>query len=272
MPEVLGTGTDRGFSMAGYGIGLGVSGFRLSRAGFLPSSVSNMRTWFDASNTASVFQSAGGAACTADGDPIGQLQDLSGNTLHVAQTDSLKKPAWRTNVQNGKAVARFDGSNDFLSIATAGVWNTGYQHTMYAVFSPHTLHNGYPVDCSTDNNVNRRFIILNSDGSTLVGRDGGSANYISSTYAANVWYVFVSVLNGPSGYLKVNGTTVNANASATTSTTQSASPFALGGRYTDSTEKYDGDIGEILIYQGAHDLATVQSMENYLKSKWGITY
>ena len=51
---------------------------------------------------------------TADTDPVGRVDDLSGNGLHLLQATGGNKPAYRT----GSTRVLFDGVNDYLSVAT----------------------------------------------------------------------------------------------------------------------------------------------------------
>jgi hypothetical protein len=72
----------------------------------------------DFSDVSTLFtDSAGTTPVTADGQVVGKGTDLSGNNRHALQAgaDGLK-PVYKTNIQNGRSVARFDGSDDLLTI------------------------------------------------------------------------------------------------------------------------------------------------------------
>ena len=49
-----------------------------------------------------------------DTQPVGRWDDASGGGRHLLQATGGFRPAFYTNIQNGRAVVRFDGSDDFL--------------------------------------------------------------------------------------------------------------------------------------------------------------
>lgn len=55
-----------------------------------------------------------------DGDPIATGQDSSGNGRHMTAAGSAR-PTWQTAELDGKAVARFDGTDDVAGIADTGL-------------------------------------------------------------------------------------------------------------------------------------------------------
>src|SRR3989304_2387171 len=72
--------------------------------------------WLDFSDTSTLFtDSSGTIPVTADGDVIGYAADLSGNGNHATQGTLANKPLYKTGIQNGLSVARFDGSDRLLS-------------------------------------------------------------------------------------------------------------------------------------------------------------
>lgn len=53
----------------------------------------------------------------SDGDPVSTWSDVSGNSRHG--TNSLTaRPTYKTKIQGGQPVIRFDGSNDYLNVAS----------------------------------------------------------------------------------------------------------------------------------------------------------
>lgn len=48
-----------------------------------------------------------------DGDSIATLVDHSGNGLHITQSDEYKRAVYKTNIQNNRPSARFDGVDDW---------------------------------------------------------------------------------------------------------------------------------------------------------------
>ena len=87
---------------------------------FTPDQVTGIYAWYRAD--LGTYQTVSGSAATADGNPVGEWQDQSGNGYHLAQSTSGNRPALKTNILNGHPVLRFDGSNDWLQAALASDW------------------------------------------------------------------------------------------------------------------------------------------------------
>lgn len=88
-------------------------------SGWLPSALfaaSELGVWYDPSDFSSMFQdSAGTTPVTAVGDPVGKINDKSGNGKHATQSTSAARPVLRQDGA-GKYYLEFDGTDDSLSI------------------------------------------------------------------------------------------------------------------------------------------------------------
>lgn len=82
----------------------------------MPPPSTGLQLWLEAD--AGTFQTSGGAAATADGDPVGEWQDQSGNGRHFGQTTAGLRPTLRLNVRNGLPSIRPDGFDDYLTTAS----------------------------------------------------------------------------------------------------------------------------------------------------------
>jgi len=63
----------------------------------------------------------------SDGDDVGQWDDVSGSGWNVTQSDSTKKPNYKTGIQGGQPVVRGDGVRDRLissSVSTTQTFST----------------------------------------------------------------------------------------------------------------------------------------------------
>lgn len=86
-------------------------------ATFSPASLFNgvSGAWFDPSDLTTLFQdSAGTTPVTAAGQPVGKVNDKSGNGNHWTQVTAANRPTYQVDGA-GKAYLSFDGSNDSLS-------------------------------------------------------------------------------------------------------------------------------------------------------------
>jgi hypothetical protein len=59
----------------------------------------------------------------SDGTTIQTWSDRSGNARDLSQSDSTKRPTFKTAIQGGCGVMRFDGSNDSMSTGSYSVTN-----------------------------------------------------------------------------------------------------------------------------------------------------
>lgn len=72
---------------------------------------------FDISDISTLYQDhLQTTPVTADGDPVGFIQDLSGNGNHAKQSDATRRPLYKAN--GGKPYLQFDNVDDYLEFAS----------------------------------------------------------------------------------------------------------------------------------------------------------
>lgn len=100
------------------GLSLGLSLTNSSGAtAFSPISLSPA-AWYDPSDLSTLWQdTAGTTPVTADGQSVARMDDKSGNGYHLTQATAANRPLYK--VSGGVSWLEFDGSNDFLSVASA---------------------------------------------------------------------------------------------------------------------------------------------------------
>lgn len=180
----------------------------------------------------------------------GQWNDTSGNNRHA--TEATDKPLNRLNQVRGYPALDFDGTNDKL---TASGFPTGSVWTVFAVVrgttnrylsSGATLRLGWAGDQPN-----------NSDGVTLSGGPTG----FGTTYKK----VVTSVFNGASSAIRFNGIQV---ATGDAGSTASASTWLIG--VGAGTQWWNGEVVEVLIYQGTVSTSNMEAIEEYLMNKFGV--
>jgi hypothetical protein len=243
---------------------------------FVPTDISGLKIWLDA--TTGLFDAtSGGSAVATDGSAVARWEDQSGNGNHATQTTSNNRPVLKTSIQNGKNVIRFDGSNDRLSCGD--VADMGSEDVM--MFAVAKIASGTSAGIcgkSRAAGTQGRYSLLRESG-TLYGiftderLDGGNAPTVINDTSTSFRLLGVRS-ERKIAYLRIGK---NASASGHSLTNQNTSDVFLVGAYQDSsgTESsifypLNGDICEILVYVGTFTNANVASVEDYLSTKWGL--
>jgi hypothetical protein len=260
-----------------------------------------MQLWLDASDANTLYDATtGGSLVAADGG-VARWQDISGNARHVTQGTSSARPVRKTGIQNGLAVVRFDGSDDFISVASSTAtfkFLHGSDHTLFFVVKPRALNTreflfetgplGSPVG---DNGALGASCYFNTTGSVVHYSRAGTTPEVSnltstSAVAAGTCYV-VSIVGQPSNgtaslrsAIRINGGAAIANNTQTDSVSSSNArldlTFGRGVGYNfDGSVEYDEysdfDYCEVVMYNAALSDTNRAAVESYLTSKWGIT-
>jgi autotransporter-associated beta strand protein len=195
------------------------------------------------------------AGAPAHGDLVTTWNATAGPT--IGQTTTDRHPTYRTDVQNGLSVIRFDGVDDRLFSSTSH------------------------ADVNTIFVVNAPAVQEGSGGKGIVGGtgEGGTASDkgIRRINGTNFWqqrspgdgndFAF------PAGsQLRVNGVVTNAFAAdefhlATATRNDDPMKFNAVGGYYDG-RAYKGDIGELLAFNRILTAAEIDAVEAYLNAKW----
>ena len=259
MRDLLGIGTNRGYSMAGLGIGLGLAEFKLGVASFSPVQISGMELWLDASDSSTLLQASGGSSSAADGDPVGEWKDKSGKARHLSQSDGTRKPALKTAIKNGRNAVRFDGTNDYLRTSANYTINNPF-----TVFVVAIRRSG--GDASYPYLWDNRF----SNIAGMVWQLGGpfamgAGAWLTGASVANDSAVLLcGIYNGSSSTLIQNGTSYTGDVGTST-----FSLITLGDNGA-LHRPMSGDVCEMAFYNGVVSANDRTKMINYLNEKWSI--
>lgn len=210
---------------------------------------------------AGTLQTVGGSAATADGDPVGQLLDQSGNGHHVSQATSTKRGTLKTGIQNGLPAIRFDGVDDFL------------QSAAFTLAQPWTLviacrwlralagAGEYAVDG----------LALNSAAFFRDQTTGAQTTYAGAfgptvTAGATTAAIYALVWNGVSTTLQYNGNAANTGNAGT----GTPGGITIGIGADGSQVPANVDCFEVLAFGSALAAGDRTSLINYLNGRWGI--
>ena len=222
---------------------------------------SALKLWLDADDSTTF---------TLNGSNVSQWDDKSGNGYHATQGTDTNRPTRQTNVLNSKACVRFDGVdnrmttgyslNGVTSFATSvvvkadsveGSWSILRQQPNDSPYFSHPWTNGNPA----------RIIMSWDGGVTTVNLTG------SLTSAAISGFVRVS---GSTNKAYLDGTEQNSRAANSSSPTFSGT-LQLGYAQTTNVQYFDGDLHEVVIYNGTLSSTDREKLEGYLAHKWGLT-
>ncbi len=248
---------------------------------FLPTKISGLQLWLDASDSSTLFQDSNGTTpAMADGDPIGCWKDKSGNGYNVIQTDGTNKPSLSIAAKKGKNVISFDGTNDYLNggdILDMRLNNLSY----FAVckFNVIDSNNNVVLSKSAYTSFAGRYNLIRlSNQLWSLFHDNEERNAVA-TFSSTSWSVLSSVIVRGGG---LNSLYSGENLIASTTTgslvqdLNTSFSFLVGADNSSSFVPWtfnvmNGKISEILFYN--RDITSNERLQinSYLSSKWGIT-
>jgi hypothetical protein len=246
-----------------------------------PTSIADLKAWFDGSDSASMILS---------GSSVSQWNDKSGNGFNAAQATAANKPTLVSSVLNGKSIVRFDGSNDFLSFGSSQIFDDTLGYTVVTVFK--CTATGFAKTVFEANAGNSRWLRYDvaigdtSYGDVSVSTNNGDANVRTGAILSTSSFAkLVVTYNGsgnttPGNYVVAKNNTIVASYAAvkedTNVTPLAGSAFVAGtankiGIYGDgSSNPFQGDIAEIMLYNRKLTDSELSSLTAYLKGKWDI--
>jgi hypothetical protein len=215
---------------------------------FDPSSITGLRSVFMAD-----------ALRLRDGEAVSEWLDGYGS-YDLVQATGSKQPIYKRDIQNHRPIVRFDGSNDFLRSASFAA--LAQQCTVFIV-GKHDNATASQIWFDGIGGSNRQLVFSNVTDGVLVINAGTSLN--SATDVGTSFVVLSAVFNAGSSAIYKNGTSVASGAAGS----QVLTGYTLGSAYDDSLP-FDGDIAEVLVYEGALSTVNRQRVEGYLRTKYTI--
>ena len=262
--------------------------FKIRKPDFLPSSISGLQLWLDA--TTGLFDAtSGGSSVTTNGSSVARWEDQSGNARHATQATSGFRATLRTSVQNSKNIIRFDGTDDFYSGLSAALVNTTVTNkfSFYIAWIPdlasrQSAYGGGGIIRKMTNGGNGDtdwYFGVRLGGRFAMNITGGANKAIASTTSltTNTAYVVGLTFDGTSSatvsdrvklYL---GTTEETKVLGDGSGGWGNGDGELGRGYTSSSYYFKGDVCEIIVYDSVLSSDSRTKVSDYLKSKWGIS-
>ncbi len=216
--------------------------------GFLPTDIATLELWVAADRGLSL----------ADGNPVANWPDQSGNGNDLIQGVAANRPTFRTAVLNGLPIIRGDGINDLLAVNYALVQPVNlFIVAEYNVFNAFdTLHDGNAA-------LRGRLYAIGVNQMRLhagVGLTTGAIPLITS------FRLYSCTINGATSEIRQDGVQQaagNAGGVAPGGTTL----FADGG----GANHANADIAEAIVYSSVLSVTDRDLVETYLADKYGLT-
>ena len=217
----------------------------------------------------------------SDGQPIGYVRDRSGNARDMVHDAGLgsTRPTYKKNIKNGLSVARFDGTDDRLIVVNSlglGTSDPPFSIIVVALLSDNTPNRSYFGQSAAGNPLFQTGLTAGTMFQSVWRRDDAAAGFKqpSSTPDAaslSTFYVFSSLSNGTTLNIFRDGTQKGgANLDIDVGTLTNTNTF-IGAWGTAPNDPWQGDIGEVLVYNRLLSSTERQNVERYLGTKWGIT-
>jgi len=229
-----------------------------------PDQLPNLSVWLD---SADLFYSDGTA-----------VQDWKnkGTQNNATQSDSTKRPIYKSGILNGMPGVRFDGINDCLTIASLPlntfmslfvVAKTTTAKPIFIEQSADSANNpGFYLYGDIGDSWNFRRVLQRSNAiytSGWFGANATQANLISRSYSAGGRAADVY----KDGFFLSPTATPISDVLSDSSVTDTLNIFA---RNNGAAAQSDGDLHELIIYNQTIDTSARLRVEGHLAWKWGL--
>lgn len=233
---------------------------------FDPRSISGLTGWFDASDASSLAQSSDGTtAVSANGDPVGYMVNKAGGTNAIQTTSTSRRPTYRTGVQNGRSVLRFDGVDDSL-VTSITLPTTG--NTWFLVSPPVTSGTGYLISAGAAN-LGPALISGFSARAYEFWTTNSTDRFTLATTASGVSVLTATFVNAGAIVGRRNGTQQGSVTTMARDITSSV--FNTIGSAPGAVSPSAVDICEVLTFSRVLSTSEIQAVERWLGGKWGVT-
>jgi len=234
---------------------------------FAPDDIGTLSAWFDASDQATITDTAGA---------VTQWDDKSASGFDVTPPNA--SPTTGVTTRNSLNVMDFTGGSMRLQTAGQAIAYGALQiFSAFAVVAPASSgvlgiagnHN------DGSNKAGPQFLRVNAwDVEAVRVRQSVVTDGAGVTISADTWGIAAARMTTTTLETYWNGTTDGSTAMSTTNTTPigTATTLAIGDVTTFANVGFDGPIAEVVIF--AEDLtdSEMNDVGNYLASKWALTW
>ena len=240
--------------------------------------VAGYKVWLDAADTGTITQSGGA---------VSQWTDKSGSAYAFTQATAAYKPTTAAATQNGKNVLTLGTNDNLASTAASSVWkflHTSSYSIFFALKYNVTTYGGHPIttadatayvgiDTFQENSGKFQCVVLRGTPGTYV-----IANVTASS-SLTTNFTYVTMINDCTNATAANRSDIRIKqGSAVKNNVQTGSvdtgnpqrTMQLFDYVAGGNEGFDGQFGEILIYESILSAGDILLNQQYLANKWGV--
>jgi hypothetical protein len=214
----------------------------------------------------------------SDGTAVSSWADSSGNGRNATQATGTRQPIYRTTVVNGQPIVRFDGVDDYMTVADVDALDA-VQFTLFVVAKARVnLSDNSPLEKWAAGSGYPYVLRYYDDTGTkkvrLAVYDGTNNPTASGAITQTNWNVITARRSTAEDDLQIfaNGSLLEKSSDSTTGAVSNADALFVGARGGSPAGNYfDGDIAEIILYDRPLTVNDRQQVEGYLKFKYGLS-
>ena len=230
---------------------------------FNVSSLEGLLVWLDSSDYSTIYLD--------EYNNVSKWVNKQSLTNDAIQLDPLKRPAYKSGIQNNFAGIRWDGSNDCLTISSLSL------PSVISCFLVLRCSNPFFIEHSANANANDGFYWYGSNGFTsfIQRSSGGGTAYIatdSATWTGTTPAVISFKYQTDYSFeVRRNNSILNLNrVGANVQNTTVSKTLNIGSRDDGAGVVTNGDFFEFLIYNRQLSNQEMSLVNSHLISKWGI--
>lgn len=237
-----------------------------------PTDILNLAVWY----TADLSNTTNFSVAPANGGTVTSWKDNSGQGRDANQSGpSSAKPKWYSGLYNQAkyGALRFNGTSESLNINPIAYLQSLSGFTVYMTTKP--LSTGTAAVATGSDTEGLKFY---HDGTNWGVKTAGGAGLSTAALDTSRLNILGMVYNGANATnadrLRFRYNTVEQSLSFTgtvgSTTSASAARYYIAVDQTGTAGWYNGEIGDVIIWSRALTASELISVENYLRSHWGI--
>jgi hypothetical protein len=218
--------------------------------------------WYDISDLSTLWQDAAGTVpVTSDGDPVGRVDDKSGNGHHVTQSTASKRPIYKVDASGNPYLRGGGVSNPYLLVNTT--LNLTQPTSIATSVKPDTSGSSYINDAGPSSALARNALFVNSNEWTSYA---GTVNQWSGkSVVDNKKVSLVGTFNGTNSIEALGGEPIVTGANAGS---MPMDGITLLSRYSDITH-WLGDFYGLVILDAEMSVGEIENLLRHFASKSG---